>query len=92
MNGDMILTPDLAGFVANDQLGPAKHFHVEALLILELDAPSTSSAPPRGVKVITAASRKQNIACDACRAKKVRCQRTSVSERVSYPASGKGMR
>lgn len=29
-------------------------------------------------------SRKQNVACDACRAKKIRCQRTTLIDRVSH--------
>ena len=45
---------------------------------------SDSSRPPRKVAQpqLNGPSRKQNVACDACRTKKVRCQRTVLSEIV----------
>jgi hypothetical protein len=40
---------------------------------------SGTMAPPQGP------IRKQNIACDACRSRKIRCQRVSIYQIVRYP-------
>lgn len=46
-----------------------------------MDLHSVSTGPT--VIVVEGASRKQNVACDPCRAKKIKCKRTTIDESVS---------
>ncbi|ORY28330.1 hypothetical protein BCR39DRAFT_208345 [Naematelia encephala] len=50
---------------------------------LDYDAGS-SMPPPAPTSIIpTGPARKQNVACDACRSKKVRCQRLTINEKCA---------
>lgn len=56
---------------------PSKHgqHEIESVFL------SCSNMAP--VMAVPAPSRKQNVACDACRTKKVRCLRETITETVS---------
>ena len=43
---------------------------------------SADMPPPPTITIINGAPRKQNVACDSCRSKKIKCQRNTVQERV----------
>lgn len=38
---------------------------------------------PNPLPLYNGATRKQNVACDACRAKKIRCKRMTIAQTVS---------
>jgi hypothetical protein len=48
-----------------------------------IDASVPVSMPGPSAAINGGVTRKQNVACDACRAKKIKCLRTSLVEKVS---------
>jgi hypothetical protein len=54
---------------------------ISSILLLPSSTPSI--AMPDSTRQQLASNRKQNVACDACRAKKIRCGRESIADIVS---------